>query len=263
FMMRIRIIIMLLIALFVESRQEAFGQTTDTLSLSDKVIRTASFATGFRGEIWQNPALYYYYTPYTWTRLDVNGAYHDKGKASLKQEGDKDTRIGVDVNSFVILSERDRVFGSAGYRSEKQENVLWNENIDWKLIAPYVTGDSIGGFLKGELIISMEVTPVSQVPGHGESPVVTERLIIIGIKIRVHVIQLPISLLLWEQDIVWGHIVWEFPQISGFISRKVRFHFLQIKALLRYTICWDWAWIMCVSPETRPGRSIKASGGEE
>ena len=55
-MMLIRIIIMLLIALFVESRQEAFGQTTDTLSLSDKVIRTASFATGFRGEIWQNPA---------------------------------------------------------------------------------------------------------------------------------------------------------------------------------------------------------------
>ena len=81
---------------------------------------------------------------------------------------------------------------------------------------------------------------MSQVPGHGESPVVTERLIII-----------------------WGHIVWEFPQISGFISRKVRFHSLQIKALLRYTICWDWAWIMCVSPETRPGRSIKASGGEE
>ena len=34
-MMLIRIIIMLLIALFVESRQEAFGQTTDTLSLSD------------------------------------------------------------------------------------------------------------------------------------------------------------------------------------------------------------------------------------
>ena len=114
-----------------------------------------------------------------------------------------------------------------------------------------------------KLIISMEVTPVSKVPGHGESPVVTERFIIIGIKIRVHVIQLPISLLLWEQDIVWGHIVWEFPQISGFISRKVRFHSLQIKALLRYTICWDWAWIMCVSPETRPGRSIKASGGEE
>ena len=70
-MMLIRIIIMLLIALFVESRQEAFGQTTDTLSLSDKVIRTASFATGFRGEIWQNPALYYYYTPYTWSTLKM------------------------------------------------------------------------------------------------------------------------------------------------------------------------------------------------
>ena len=240
-MMLIRIIIMLLIALFVESRQEAFGQTTDTLSLSDK-----------------NPALYYYYTPYTWTRLDVNGAYHDKGKASLKQEGDKDTRIGVDVNSFVILSERDRVFGSAGYRSEKQENVLWNENIDWKLIAPYVTGDSIGGFLKGETYYFN---------GGYASESGSWTWGITGGYRASHNYRdkdpRPISLLLWEQDIVWGHIVWEFPQISGFISRKVRFHSLQIKALLRYTICWDWAWIMCVSPETRPGRSIKASGGEE
>lgn len=149
-MMRIRIIITLLIALFVESRQNAFGLSADTLSLSDKVIRTISFTTGFRGEVWQNPALYYYYTPYTWTRLDVNGIYHDKGNASLKQEGDKDTRIGAAVNSFVILSKHSRVFGSAGYRSEQQENGGWNENIDWELIAPYVTGDSIGGFLKGE-----------------------------------------------------------------------------------------------------------------
>lgn len=149
-MVRIRIIIVLLIALFVESRREAFGQTADTLSLSEKVIRSNSFGIGFRGGVWQNPALYYYYTPYSWTRLDVNGVCHDKGKASLSQEGDKDIRIGVDVNSFVALSEHNRVFGSAGYRSEKQENVVWNENIDWKLIAPYVTGDSIGGFLKGE-----------------------------------------------------------------------------------------------------------------
>lgn len=147
---RIRIFVILLIALMVENRQEVLGQPADTLPLSDKVIRSAAFAIGFRGEVWRNPALYYYYTPYAWTSLDVNGAYHDKGKASLKQEGDKDARIGVDVNSFVILSERDRVFGSAGYRSEKQENVLWNENIDWRQIAPYVTGDSIGGFLKGE-----------------------------------------------------------------------------------------------------------------
>jgi len=33
----------------------------------------------------------------------------------------------------------------------------------------------------------MEVTPVSQVPGHGESPAVTERSIITGIKTRLPV----------------------------------------------------------------------------
>ena len=148
--MRTRIISVLLIILSVWCRQTAFGQTADTLSLGGKAVRTASFATSFRGDVWQSPALYYYYTPYTWTTLDINGAYHDKGDASLRQEGTEDTRIGVDVNSFVILSKRDRVFGQAGYKSEKQEDVVWNENIDWALIAPYVTGDSIGGFLKGE-----------------------------------------------------------------------------------------------------------------
>lgn len=147
---RIRIFFVILIAFNTVHRLNVFGQTADTLSLANKVLLTTSFATGFRGEVWNNPALYYYYTSYTWTSLDVNGVYHDKGKASLKQEGDKDTRIGVDVRSFVKLPRHNRVFGSAGYKSEKQENVVWNENIDWQLIAPYVTGDSIGGFLKGE-----------------------------------------------------------------------------------------------------------------
>ena len=109
----------------------------------------------------------------------------------------------------------------------------------------------------------MEVTPVSRVLGRGESLVVIGLPIIIGIKIRVRVIQLPIFLLLWEQDIVWERIVWEFLQISGFISRKVRFRSLRIKALLQYTICWDWVWIMCVLPEIRLERSIKVPGGEE
>ena len=148
-MMRIRIIITLLIALFVESRQEAFGQTADTLSLSDKVIRTASFATGFRGEVWRNPALYYYYTPYTWTRLDVNGAYHDKGKASLKQEGDKDTHIGwmFTLSSFfrgVIVYS---VQQDTGVRNRR---MCYGTKYRLETDFSYVTGDSIGGFLKGE-----------------------------------------------------------------------------------------------------------------
>ena len=148
---RMRIVITLLVAFIGTNVQKTVGQTVaDTLSLPDKVIRMGSFATGFRGEVWQNPALYYYYTPYTWTSVDVNAVRHDKGRAALKQEGDNDAHVGVDVHSFVILSEHNRVFGSAGYRSRKQDNVLWNENIDWELVAPYVTGDSIGGFLKGE-----------------------------------------------------------------------------------------------------------------
>lgn len=145
-----RAIILTLLALAAGSRQAAFGRPADSLSVSDREIRVFSSAAGFRGAVWQNPALYYDYAPFSWTDIDVYGAYHDKGQAALKQEGNWDTRIGLDVNSFIRLSERDRVFGSAGYRHARQEQVVWNENADWQLLAPYVTGDSIGGFLKGE-----------------------------------------------------------------------------------------------------------------
>ena len=81
---RMRIVITLLVAFIGTNVQKTVGQTVaDTLSLPDKVIRMGSFATGFRGEVWQNPALYYYYTPYTWTSVDVNAVRHDKGRAAL------------------------------------------------------------------------------------------------------------------------------------------------------------------------------------
>lgn len=147
---RMQIVVVMIVTLLFGSLENAHGQATDSLTVSEKMVITSSFASGFRGELWRNPALYYYYTPFSWTNLDVNGAYHDKGRASLKQEGDEDSHVGLDVSSFVVLSDRNRVFGSAGYKSENKENVVWNENIDWQMVAPYVTGDSIGGFLKGE-----------------------------------------------------------------------------------------------------------------
>lgn len=119
-------------------------------SLSEKADELSSYTLGFRGDLWHNPAIYYHYTPYSWTDVSVGSYIDDRGAASLRQQGDKDTHYGFDVNSFVVLNERNRVFGTAGYSVDKQKNVGWNENIDWELVAPYVTGDSIGGFLNGE-----------------------------------------------------------------------------------------------------------------
>lgn len=119
-------------------------------SLSDKVNQISAYALDFRGGLWQNPAMYYRYTPFSWTDVELGGYIDDKGAASLRQEGDNDTHYGLDINSFVVLNDRNRVFGTAGYSVDKQKNTAWNENIDWTLVAPYVTGDSIGGFLNGE-----------------------------------------------------------------------------------------------------------------
>ncbi len=181
----------------------------------------------------------------------------------MKQEGDKDNRIGVDVNSFVILSERDRVFGSAGYRSEKQENVLWNENIDWKLIAPYVTGDSIGGFLKGETYYfnggyasesgswTWGITGGYRASHNywDKDPrprnTASDLSLCFGSRIS-------------SGDISFGSFR-RFPALSA----EKWIPFLADKGSTSVYHMLGLDWIMCVSPETRPGRSIKASGGEE
>ena len=139
-----------LIVLFSESLQFVFGQTADSLFVIKKVDYTYATSYSFLNEIWQNPAMHYYALPFSWTSIKAKGIYHDKANAYIRQTGKKETSLGVDVNSFVILSKKERVFGTAGYKNEEQKNVSWNENQDWDIVAPYVTGDSIGGFLKGE-----------------------------------------------------------------------------------------------------------------
>ncbi|MDE5735822.1 MAG: hypothetical protein K2H65_01925, partial [Bacteroidales bacterium] len=62
-------IILTLLALAAASRQAAFGRPADSLSVSDREIRVFSSAAGFRGAVWQNPALYYDYAPFSWTDI--------------------------------------------------------------------------------------------------------------------------------------------------------------------------------------------------
>lgn len=141
----------ILCLLLTATRMQAVcSRPSDTIPASDRALIHASYAIGFAGDLRSNPTLYHDYTPYSWTDLRLNGHLNHKGQAFVRQEGSQDMSLGMEVRSFVVLSQQSRVFGSAGYLNRRQDHVVWNENLDWALIAPYVTGDSIGGHLKGE-----------------------------------------------------------------------------------------------------------------
>lgn len=104
----------------------------------------------FRNQVWQNAAIRFDQRPFSLTSVSVKGLYEQRGDAALAQEGNRRKDFSAEVNSFVVLNPRNRLFGQASYRNGRRENVVWNENSDYSLLYPYVVGDSIGGFMKEE-----------------------------------------------------------------------------------------------------------------
>lgn len=123
---------------------------TDTLSVQEKMLNTELAWKSFRSQIWKNPSMNYYHQDFSMTTLGFDGMYEHKGKASLVQEGTGYKGGEVNASSFIKLSENNKVFGTASYSNGRYDNVRWNENSDFSVVYPYVTGDSIGGYLKNE-----------------------------------------------------------------------------------------------------------------
>ncbi|MBS6240434.1 MAG: hypothetical protein KH897_19190 [Bacteroides sp.] len=122
----------------------------DTLTVEQKIVSEYNHKAVFRNQIWQNIAIRYDLRPFSLTTVSVNGLYEERGNAALAQEGNGEKNFSAEVNSSIVLNQRNRLFGTASYRNGRRENVIWNENSDYSLIYPYVVGDSIGGYMKEE-----------------------------------------------------------------------------------------------------------------
>ncbi|MDR1518001.1 MAG: hypothetical protein LBS52_07920 [Dysgonamonadaceae bacterium] len=144
-MMRHRLLVLPVVCLLSLSAMAA-----DSLSVAEKLFAEQQSLSYFRREALQNPALRFGLRAYSLTDIRLNGLNEQRGKASLAQEGDGRKDYSADVNSFVVLSDNIRLYGSASYRNGKADSVRWNENTDFRLLYPYVVGDSIGGFMKDE-----------------------------------------------------------------------------------------------------------------
>jgi hypothetical protein len=125
-------------------------QAADTLTVEQKIYRLYIPSETFRTQVWQNPAINYYSHNFSFSTVRLDGFRERRGDASLTQQGNGNQGVEFQTESFLQLTESSRIFGKATYRNEEKQHIRWNENDDFDLITPYVTGDSIGGYLKGE-----------------------------------------------------------------------------------------------------------------
>ena len=113
----------------------------DTLTVEQKLVSEYSRTAVFRNQVWQNAAIRFEQRPFSLTSVSVKGLYEQRGNAALAQEGNGRKDFSAEVNSFVVLNPRNRLFGQASYRNGRREDVVWNENSDYSLLYPYVVGD--------------------------------------------------------------------------------------------------------------------------
>ncbi len=97
-----------------------------------------------------NPAARYFYSDSTVSYFSL-GYISDKSADNyISETGDALSALDVYAGSFYIMDTKTRLSGYASYRNSTRRNSKWNENADYELIYPYVSGDSIGGDIFGE-----------------------------------------------------------------------------------------------------------------
>ena len=119
--------------------------------IENKLLNLYAPTIHFNAKIWMNPAIKYDMLNLSISSPSIGGVLQDKdGDSYLVQEGYSDKKIKCNVESFYKLSDTEKIFGSASYTNGRVENMLWNENADFSILYPYVTGDSIGGYMLSE-----------------------------------------------------------------------------------------------------------------
>lgn len=95
--------------------------------------------------LWLNPAIAYDMHSINTTTISLNALTNKNEQASIAETGFGGKQFFFDALTYTQLDNNDKVYGEAYYKTETVYNQLWNENIDYSMIYPYVVGDSIGG----------------------------------------------------------------------------------------------------------------------
>ena len=97
-----------------------------------------------------NPALHgvAYSTPLSELSLGIDMGR--QSEAFVWEKGRGYTLPYLGVETFLKLSERTAVWGTASYRTGTQREVTWNSTSDYDLLQPYVLADTLGGDTRRE-----------------------------------------------------------------------------------------------------------------
>lgn len=104
----------------------------------------------FYEEVFKNPALMPCFGDEKHSKITVNFGQKEDVVYQIQQPN-KTTKTQFLATSFFPLDSTKTLWGEASYTTKNSKNIRWNESVDYNLIAPYITADSIGGKLKTEL----------------------------------------------------------------------------------------------------------------
>lgn len=93
----------------------------------------------------QNPALHGVAYGTSLSELSLGIDHRRQSEAFVLEKGKGYTLPWVGVETFLKLSERTAVWGTASYKTGTRCEVTWNSTSDYDLLQPYVLADTLGG----------------------------------------------------------------------------------------------------------------------
>lgn len=94
-----------------------------------------------------SPAAMFYAHQYSLSGLQLTGSYLHREQAFEVQTGRGHMLGNVEASSYMRLGRNTTVWGEATFSTGQHRDILWNNAGDYRLVGPYVLGDSIGGNL--------------------------------------------------------------------------------------------------------------------
>ena len=102
------------------------------------------------GEYRQNPAAMLTAYAASLTQMQVEVSDRRADRPVFHELGDGHTLTCASVQSYLKLGDRSTVWGGAAYQIGKKRNIKFNSTADYRLLRPYVMGDTLGGQIDNE-----------------------------------------------------------------------------------------------------------------
>lgn len=135
----------IIILLIILSTVTAQAQVPDSA-----VVERSSLWRATEQAAWINPAIHKDAFRHSRTEIGVSLSQRNESKPFTPELGDGHTLPSLEVNTFLRLSERTSVWGSAAYMNGTVRDIKWNSSSDYEKLKPYILADTIGGDTKKE-----------------------------------------------------------------------------------------------------------------